>query len=398
MDCVALKLGGSPMDRTLCRLLLAAAVLFVSIGFAAGQRGVVIEDFESGGVELESYPDQDHQPNQWEVTEENTFGGSAYALHLYGNTWKMQSIAPYAVADSTVWQVAAWTEGPGEMQAFGVGDGQNELLYTFAGIHLPQGEKWWTVYQGAFPLEEWYAYLLPIGADWYATFGYYPELTYLIYVNDDDGRVRGTTVFDEIIDVTEDLPVPPAVEVEYTVERSTKISETLYRVGVQFHGLVFDPDSDAHEFHWDFGDSSFSAEQDPLHEFLIESDDTYTVGLIVRDPDSLAGYDTCQVAVEPGDGEWPVTVNFVGDIMTARTYEYNGGIIDTYGIEYLYESTLSIFGEAADVNVCNLECPFTNRGEPHPTKSVVFRAKPENIAGVAYAGIDLVTLGNNHII
>ena len=73
--------------------------------------------------------------------------------------------------------------------------------------------------------------------------------------------------------------------------------------------------------------------------------------------------------------ELPLTVNFVGDVFTGRGYENNGGIIDTYGVEALFDPTLGIFGEAADVNVANLEVSYTDRGTPHPTKSVVFRSR-----------------------
>ena len=361
-------------------------------------RGTVIEDFESGSVILGSYPDQDQEPNAWELTVTNTYGETAYALRLYGNTWKTQTISPVALSDSSVWQVAAFVERRGEMQGFGVSDGTNELFYTFAGEQLPEEPKWWTVYQGAFPLDEWYAYLFPVGRDWQVTYGYLPTIVELIYVNDDDGGGNSVVIIDEIYDVSADQPITPTVMIQYTIESSVKLNSGKYRVGVQFYGKVFDPDSDSHEFHWDFGDSSTSSEQNPIHQFLVSSDYTYTVGLIATDPEGMAGYDTCQVMVEIGEPELPITVNFVGDVFTGRAYEYPGGIIDTYGIEALFEPTLPIFGLAADVSVCNLEVCYTDRGTPHPTKSVVFRSRPENIVGLAYAGIDIVDIGNNHII
>jgi poly-gamma-glutamate synthesis protein (capsule biosynthesis protein) len=380
-----------PLAAVLAPLLLPGSCT------AAVARGTTIEDFESGSVVLRSYPDQDHDPDAWEVTSSNAHAG-VYALRIHGNSWKIQDIPPVAIADSTVWQVAVYAEDLGEMQAFGIGDGTNELLYTMAGEQLPQGDKWWTVYQGAFPVEEWYAYLLPIGRDWFVTHGYYPTITELIYVNDDDQNPRGTTVFDEIVDVTEDLPVAPIADILYTIESSKWITGKLLHVSVQFYSQVFDPDSPTHTFAWDFGDSTFSSEQDPLHDFFVTADYTYTVGLVAKDEIGLAGNDTCQVRVTAGTGELPLTINFVGDIFTGRRYEEPGGIIERFGIEALYEPTLSIFGEAADVSVCNLECSYTDRGTPHPTKSVVFRSHPDNIVGVQYAGIDMVDIGNNHII
>ena len=70
------------------------------------------------------------------------------------------------------------------------------------------------------------------------------------------------------------------------------------------------------------------------------------MGLTVTDPDGLAGYAACQGDVDPGASTGPITVNFVGDIFTGRAYEYSDGLIDTYGIEALFEPTLDIFGRA----------------------------------------------------
>ena len=98
------------------------------------------------------------------------------------------------MTDTTVWQVAVYCEKRGEMQALGIGDGERTLFYTFYGDQLPEGTNWWTVYQGAFPPEQWIAYLLPIGEDWYATHGYYPVITHLIYVNDNDEPSQVETI------------------------------------------------------------------------------------------------------------------------------------------------------------------------------------------------------------
>ncbi len=380
-------------------LLLSLFFWLVICSAAVGQtRGDLIEDFESGTPVLASYPDQDQDPDDWQLTTSNAFGGSGSSLRLYGNTWKTQAITPVAVADSTVWQVAIYCENRGEMQALGVSDGENELFYTFFGMDLPEDTNWYTVYQGAFPRDQWHLYLLPIGRDWEIRFGYTPDLDELIYVNDADSGSPGITLYDAIADVTTDLPRAPQARILYTVAEQRQVSEKLFQLAIQFYGEVFDPDSETHTWAWDFGDSTGSDLQNPQHEFLVHADYPYTVGLLVTDPDGLAAGDTCQITVAQGDPAEPLTVNFVGDIFTGRGYENNGGIIDTYGIEALFTPTLDIFGRAADVNVANMEVPYTDRGIPHPTKSVVFRSKPENITGVSYAGVDLVTLGNNHII
>ncbi len=363
---------------------------------ALADRAVVVEDFESGAPVLTSYPGQDDDPNDWSLTSD-THGG-AQALRLYGNTWKIQDISATAVTDSTVWQIAVKVGDLGEMHAFGVGDGTRELFYTFAGEDLPEDENWWTLYQGAFSRHEWHVYLLTVGEDWRATFGDLPTVTRLFYVNDDDAGSPGETWFDEIADVTADLPVAPAAGILQTVTKLRRGPDGKDRATVEFEALVNDPDSIDHTYHWDFGDSTFSDEANPTHVFTLTADHAWTVGLTVTDPDALCGYAAAQVDVDPGGGTGPITVNFVGDIFTGRRYEDSGGIIDTHGIEALYEPTLGIFGEAADVNVCNLEVSYTDRGTPHPTKSVVFRSRPENIVGIQYAGVDIADLANNHII
>ena len=174
------------------------------------------------------------------------------------------------------------------------------------------------------------------------------------------------------------------------------MSAGVWRVSVGFHGQVDDPDSQQWTFAWDFGDSTFSNLQDPTHDFIVTSNHTYTVSLDVRDESGMWGHDTLEVHVDPGGFDPPVKMNFVGDVMLARGYDEPGGLIDQHGPEWMFIPTKAIFGDAADISVCNNEMPFTDEGERHPTKSIAFRARPANVAGLVYAGIDVVSLGNNH--
>ena len=373
---------------------IAATPLAARPSLRDGARPLVIEDFESGAPVLGDYPGQDQQADHWELTTDAWEGG--HALRVYGNCWKTQAVAPRALDAGTYWQVAVKVVDSGEMSAFGLSDGVNELFYTFAGSELPEPDKWWTTYQGAFPLQEWRVYLLPVGEDWHATHGDWPAIDTLIYVNDDDAAQDVVTLFDAVWDVTADMPVAPSVAATCVVRGQEKVARDLWRVDVQFHGSVHDPDSEIHDLLWDFGDGSISDLLDPAHTFLVQADYEYAVSFTATDPDGRAGTDTCRVAVEPGPGGPPVTVNFVGDVMTARNYEYSGGIIDTQGVEAIFEPTLPILGDAADVTVCNLECCYTDQGTPHPTKFYTFRSRPENIAGIVYAGIDVANLANNH--
>jgi len=65
----------------------------------------------------------------------------------------------------------------------------------------------------------------------------------------------------------------------------------------------------------------------------------------VMDETGLKGYASCEIMLEEGETSYPVTLNFVGDIMLARGYEQNGGIIQTQGVEAIFEPTLEILGD-----------------------------------------------------
>ena len=298
---------------------------------AASIRGLTLADFDSGQLTLGSYESEDHDPNDWELTQDNAYGGSGRSLRLFGNTWKTQAITAHPISRATVFQVAAYSESVGEMQGFGVSDGSNTLFYSFTGTELPTSDPWEVAYQGWFEAGQWNLYLLPVGRDWYIRYGYDPAITKLVYVNDRDSGPDGVTLFDDVVDVTTDLPVPPQVQIVRGREKVTQISDRLYRVGIQFHSQVYDPDSDSLSYHWDFGDSTFSELGDPYHEFLVQADYTYTVTLAVQDDTGKWGRDSTQVRVESGQPAAAETMNFVGDVMLARTYDQPGGFIDTYG-------------------------------------------------------------------
>ncbi len=291
--------------RTVVLMICLAGVVGIDAAQGAG-RGIVIEDFEAGQVVLQGYPGQDQDPTGWSLTDQDTYDNSAWSLELTGNTWKIEAVSPHALADSTVWQVAVRCDDLAEMHGFGVGDGQHELFYTFWGEDLPASTNWWTVYQGAFARDGWRLFLLPLGRDWFATFGYLPTVDRLIFVNDGDDGPAGATLFDAIADVTEDQPRAPRCRILYTIEGSRKVAKDLFQVDVQFHGKAFDPEGGALVYHWDFGDSSTSEATDPPHQFLVHADHPYTVSLAVTDPDGFAAGDTCQIQVQPGPAEGPL--------------------------------------------------------------------------------------------
>jgi len=84
-----------------------------------------------------------------------------------------------------------------------------------------------------------------------------------------------------------------------------------------------------------------------------------------------------------------VTLDAVGDIMLDR---YAGDEIVRHGSGYPLAVVRPVLAKA-DLTVANLECPLTGQPKTLP-KTYVFRCPAERVA--ALAGIDLVTVANNH--
>jgi len=80
-----------------------------------------------------------------------------------------------------------------------------------------------------------------------------------------------------------------------------------------------------------------------------------------------------------------------GDLMLARDLVT---LMDRHGAMYPFEHVAPILADA-DITVANLEGTFTEGGSP-ADKKYVFRTPPRDAAGLALAGIDVVSLANNH--
>jgi poly-gamma-glutamate synthesis protein (capsule biosynthesis protein) len=89
----------------------------------------------------------------------------------------------------------------------------------------------------------------------------------------------------------------------------------------------------------------------------------------------------------------PPTISLVaiGDLMLARDLVT---LMDRYGAMYPFERVAPILADA-DITVANLEGTFTEGGTP-ADKKYVFRTPPRDATGLALAGIDVVSLANNH--
>lgn len=105
------------------------------------------------------------------------------------------------------------------------------------------------------------------------------------------------------------------------------------------------------------------------------------------------GRDTRAVITHKAGKAEEATLIFGGDIMLARTVEQKILAKNDYAqpfrkIYHEFENT--------DLAFANLESPFLDGGSATPNGSMVFRALPETIEGLNLAGIDIVSLANNH--
>lgn len=85
---------------------------------------------------------------------------------------------------------------------------------------------------------------------------------------------------------------------------------------------------------------------------------------------------------------------FVGDVMLGRLVNE---ALKSMPPAYPWGNTLPIFRES-DVRICNLECVISDRGAPWglTPKAFHFRTDAKNIETLKTAGIDMVSLANNH--
>jgi poly-gamma-glutamate capsule biosynthesis protein CapA/YwtB (metallophosphatase superfamily) len=91
-----------------------------------------------------------------------------------------------------------------------------------------------------------------------------------------------------------------------------------------------------------------------------------------------------------------ITLAFTGDVMLGRLVNE---VINEEGEEYPWGDTLPLLRNA-DLSLVNLECVIAEEGEEwnRTPKAFFFRADPEAIMVLNIAGIDYVSLANNHIL
>lgn len=89
----------------------------------------------------------------------------------------------------------------------------------------------------------------------------------------------------------------------------------------------------------------------------------------------------------------PIQLIFAGDILLDG---FVGDQIAKFGVNYPFAKVAPVL-KKADMAFANLESPVSIRGTPSD-KMFVFRSQPKALEGLVYAGIDGVSLANNHIL
>jgi len=368
--------------------------LIFSTPILQAYQGNAIIDFEQHNYNVSSYPEEDLAPDSWEINSEDTAAESNRSLHLFGNTWKQFAIDEYQIEDGEIWSAKIKCNSLAEIQGIGVSDGENTVFYSIFGTQEMDIEAWVPVYQGSFPMGQWVEVFLPIADDWQAWYDYLPEINSLIFVNDRDYGGSRSCHFDDIYRVNKYIADSPQAAISYTSNGLHSSNQRSY--SVQFQPVVIGEDSELFSYKWMFGDGETSELETPIHTYNSTGTVNFSVLLCVTDESGNAGWASCKLTPEPGESDLPVTMAFVGDIMLARRYEQAGGIIPSEGVNTIFQQVRPNLTVGIDYTVANLECPLTEASTPHPTKSVVFKGNPENVSGLYFAGIDHVSLANNH--
>ena len=112
-------------------------LMFFTVIDINAQKQIIIEDFDSGSVNLTSYPVEDEDPQDWELNSITTYNNSPWSLRIYGNTWKVQNISPIQLDSGDVWQVSAYIASEAEIQGFAIMD----AIQMCCSIHLQAPKK-----------------------------------------------------------------------------------------------------------------------------------------------------------------------------------------------------------------------------------------------------------------
>jgi poly-gamma-glutamate synthesis protein (capsule biosynthesis protein) len=97
---------------------------------------------------------------------------------------------------------------------------------------------------------------------------------------------------------------------------------------------------------------------------------------------------------ESADGQVVMQIALLGDVMLGRLVNEQ---LKTAGPAYPWGDTVAVLRNA-DLRVANLECVLAVGGAPEPGKVFHFRSDLKNVQCLLAAGIEAVSLANNHVL
>ena len=169
--------------------------------------------------------------------------------------------------------------------------------------------------------------------------------------------------------ISQDLPIAPKVFISFE-NIETRNEQESQVVSIAFSSTIQDTDSYSFSYSWDFGDGGTSQLSDPIHDYFIQDDHSYSVLPIVEDEFGQRGYASAVVNIDQGNSSFPIRLNFVGDIMMETIRKFRWYHL-TKGLA-LFEPTINLLGNAADLTIANLEIPLTDQDTPILQKVLFF--------------------------
>ena len=361
----------------------------VPVDTLAAADSLLVEDFE-GQLPFFSWPGEDLDPAGWSLDPDG--GSGSTSLHLFGNTVKGLPLARPLLSENSRFRIRAYSGSVSDRQMVGFADSSNVLWYVLWGTRggYPDspgqsGQTESTAYQGFFETGSWHTVVLEAGRDFLGKYGYLPRLCSVVFANESD-EDSGEVWFDQLEEVSGLEARRPSAQVQWIMTDQTADSTELLLVNpLAAEGLLHV---------WNPGDGRRIVGGSSVALFVSRHRD-HRITVYVEDP--TGAWQTASALVPAAGTAQPrgLRMGFVGDIMTGRGYEAEDGIINTQGVDAIFAGVAPSF-QAMDLMMGNLECSYTTADTPHPTKGIVFRTRPENVSGLLNAGLDYVTLANNH--
>ncbi len=166
----------------------------------------------------------------------------------------------------------------------------------------------------------------------------------------------------------------------YLLDRYARLLGS-YHVGGRIHGLL------AHDLEGDGRPEIIL--RSGVYLYALEM----TPGGAETEPPQITPYPSLAFSAFPTQDAGLVELVAVGDIFLCRTVEER---MNQYGVEFPFAVTGDLL-RSADIALGNLECPLSTWGEPID-KRFLFRAHPRTLVALSRAGVDIVSLANNHLL